>query len=128
MSQIRILIIPPGESPYPAEIPHTLESLQSIVGGDIEVLYPFSDPVGVVCNEHGKLFGQLLNRALRDDSGKIYDIIAGTFFIIGLDIDDFESLPDDMLTKYEKLFYNPETFVKINGKIHAIPYESTTSE
>ena len=57
MSQIRILVIPPGESPYPKEIPHTLEFLQSIVGGNIEVLYPFDDPVGVVCNEYGKLLG-----------------------------------------------------------------------
>ena len=128
MSTIRILIIPPGESPYPKEIPHTLDSLQSIVGGDIEVLYPFSDPVGVVCNEYGKLFGQPLNRALRDDSGRIYDIIAGTFIIIGLGIDDFESLPEEMLAKYENLFHNPETFVKTNGKLHAIPYDPTTSE
>ena len=128
MANIRILIVPPGGIPYPAEIPHTLESLQSIVGGDIEVLYPFDDPVGVVCNEYGKLFGQPLNRALRDDSGRIYDIIAGTFIIIGLGIDDFESLPEEMLTKYEKLFHNPEIFVKINGKIHAIPYNPTASE
>ena len=128
MANIRILIIPPGEVPYPKEIPHTLDSLQSIVGGDIEVLYPFADPVGIVCNEFGKFFDLPLNRALRDESGKIYDIIAGTFIIIGLGIDNFESLTEEMLAKYENLFYNPETFVKINGKIHAIPYESTTSE
>ncbi len=128
MSTIRTLIIPPGEVPYPKETPHTLDSLQNIVGGDIEVLYPFDDPVGVVCNEYGKLFGQPLNRALRDDSGRIYDIIAGTFIIIGMGIDDFESLTEEMLAKYEKLFYNPETFVKINGKLHAIPYDPTTSE
>jgi len=81
-----------------------------------------------VCNEYGKLFGQPLNRALQDDSGRIYDIIAGTFIIIGLGIDDFESLTEEMLTKYAKLFHYPETFVKINGKLHAIPYDPTTSE
>jgi len=128
MANIRILIIPPGETPYPAEIPHTLDSLQSIVGGDIEVLYPFDDPVGVVCNEHGKLFGQPLNRALRDDSGRIYDIIAGMLFIIGLGIDDFESVSDVMLEKYTAIFRCPEKFIKINGEIHAIPYEPTISE
>jgi len=121
MANISILIIPPGETPYPAEIPHTLDSLQSIVGGDIEVLYPFDDPVGVVCNEHGKLFGQPLNRALRDDSGRIYDIIAGMLFIIGLGIDDFESVSDVMLEKYTAIFRCPEKFIKINGEIHAIP-------
>ena len=128
MANIRILIVPPGGIPYPAEIPHTLESLQSIVGGDIEVLYPFDDPVGVVCNEYGKLFDLTLNRALRDDSGRIYDIIAGTFFIIGLGIDDFESISDDMLKKYAKLYRCPEKFIKLNGEIHTIPYNPTTSE
>ena len=128
MTTIRILVIPPGEAPYPEEIPHTLDTLRSIVGGDIEVLYPFKDPVGVVCHEFGKYSDLPLNRALRDDSGKIYDIIAGTFIIIGLGIDDFESLPEEMLAKYEKLFHNPETFMKINGKLHAIPYDPTTSE
>ena len=121
MSQIRILIIPPGKVPYSKEIPHTLDSLQSIVGGDIEVLYPFDDPIGVVCNEYGKLFGQPLNRALRDESGRIYDIIAGMFFIVGLGIDDFESVSDVMLEKYTAIFRCPEKFIKINGEIHAIP-------
>ena len=114
--------------PYPAKIPHALDSLQSIVGGDIEVLYPFDDPVGVVCNEYGKLFGLPLNRALRDESGKIYDIIVGTFFIVGLGIDDFESISDMMLEKYTAIFHCPEKFIKFNGKLHAIPYDPTTSE
>jgi len=128
MAQIRILIVPPGEVPYPETIPDKLIALQNIVGGDIEVLYPFDDPVGVVCHDFGKFIDLPLNRALRDESGKIYDIIAGTFFIVGLGVDDFESLPEEMLAKYEKLFHNPETFVKINGKLHAIPYDPTTSE
>ena len=34
-----------------------------------------------------------LNRALRGDDGKIYDAIAGPFFICGLGEDDFCSLP-----------------------------------
>jgi len=43
MANIRILIILPGVTPYPNEIPHKPDSLQRIVGGDgdIEVLYPF---------------------------------------------------------------------------------------
>ncbi len=122
MSQIRILIVPPDGAPYPAEIPHTLASLQTTVGGDIEVLYPFADPVGIVCNESGKLLGLPLNRALRDDSGKIYDILAGTFFVVGLGDDDFASLPDEMLAKYAAVFRYPEKFVRIGGEIHALPY------
>ena len=122
MSTIRILVVPPGETPYPAELPHTLTSLQTIVGGDIEVLYPFADPVGVVCHESGKLLNLPLNRALRDDSGKIYDIISGTFFIVGLGRDTFAALSDDLLAKYENLYHYSEKFIKLNGVIHAIPY------
>ena len=80
MANIRILIIPPGETPYPKEIPHTLDSLQSIVGGDIEVIYPFDAPVGAVCHEFGKFIGLPLNRVLRmtaDDSGKLHAILYG---------------------------------------------------
>ena len=128
MSTIRILVIPPSGPPYPDTIPDKLIALQNIVGGDIEVLYPFADPVGIVCHKFGKFIGLPLNRALRDESGKIYDIIAGTFFIVGLGIDDFESISDEMLEKYANLFRRPETFIKMDGEIHAIPYDPSASE
>ena len=126
MSTIRILIVPPDGVPYPAEIPHTLASLQSTVGGDIEVIYPFDDPVGIVCNESGKLLGLPLNRALRDDSGKIYDIIAGTFLVVGLGNDDFASLSDELMTKYTAVFQFPEKFILLGEETHAIPYNPKT--
>jgi len=80
MSTICILVISPGEIPHPKDIPHPLESLQSIVGGDIEVIYPFDAPVGAVCHEFGKFIGLPLNRVLRmtaDDSGKLHAILYG---------------------------------------------------
>ena len=55
------------------EIAPGLHSLQAEVGGDIATAYPFSDPVGLVCNDEGKLIGLELNRGLRDEHGKIYD-------------------------------------------------------
>lgn len=39
--------------------------MQEIVGGTIQVLYPFAEPVALVCNDEGKLLGLPLNRALR---------------------------------------------------------------
>lgn len=128
MSTIRILIVPPDGKPYPAEIPHTLDSMQSIVKGEMEVLYPFDDPVGIICNESGKLTELSLNRALRDEAGKIYDIIVGTFFIAGLGIDNFASLSDELLEKYTEKFRWPETFTYADGTILAIPYDPTASE
>ena len=58
-----------------------LESMQKIVDGSIQAIYPFDEPVALICNEEGKLLNLPLNRALRDDKGNIYDIISGTFFL-----------------------------------------------
>ena len=40
------------------------------VGGDIQAVYPYEDPVALICNEEGKLMGLPLNRALFDDDGE----------------------------------------------------------
>ena len=43
---------------YVKEIDSGLESLQHEVGGCIEAIYPYEDPVALVCNEEGKLEGR----------------------------------------------------------------------
>ena len=63
---------------------------------DIGATYPFSDPVALVCNDEGKLIGLDLNRGLRDETGEIYDIMAGTFLVVGLDGEDFASLSPEL--------------------------------
>ena len=40
---------------YVKEIDSDLKSLQHEVGGYIEAIYPYEDPVALVCNEEGKL-------------------------------------------------------------------------
>lgn len=45
---MKILVIEPGKHPYEKYIEHTLENLQSIVGGHIEAVYPFEDEVALV--------------------------------------------------------------------------------
>lgn len=46
---MKVLIVKPGKRPYEADIDGSLESMQAIVGGYIEVVYPFDDPVALVC-------------------------------------------------------------------------------
>ena len=70
---MKVLMVEPGKSPYAAEIESGLKSLQAAVGGDIQAVYPYEDPVALICNEEGKLMGLPLNRALFDDDGHIYD-------------------------------------------------------
>lgn len=107
---MKVLVVEPLCSPYRKEIDSGLGSLQHEVDGYIETLYPFDDPVGLICNEEGKLEGLPLNRALRDEDGKPYDIIAGTFLVVGLSEDDFCSLTDEQIEKYTELFKEPEVF------------------
>jgi len=117
---IRVLIVEPEKAPYEAEIEDTLEAKQKIVGGLIQAVYPYEEPVALVCNDEGKLDGLPLNRALRDESGQIYDIVAGTFFVCGLGEDNFTSLAPEHMAKFQEKFHHPEVFARINGKLVVI--------
>jgi len=119
--KITVLVVEPEKKPYVKEISNELSSLQHEVGGYIQAVYPFEEPVAIICDEEGKLNGGALNRALRDDEGHIYDIIAGTFLIAGLGDDDFASLQPDHIKKFTELYNTPEIFVNINGKLAVIP-------
>ena len=103
------------------EINTDLHSLQAEVGGDIGATYPYSDPVALVCNDEGKLIGLDLNRGLRDENGEIYDIVAGTFLVVGLGEEDFASLSPELIQKYTEQFKTPERFMQINGNIVVLP-------
>lgn len=118
-----VLLIQPGEKPALTEINGTLVSMQKMVGGYIQVLYPFDDPIALVCNEAGKLLGFPLNRGLRDGCGQIYDAIAGTFFLCGAppDTDHLDSIPEELISKYRNRFASPEIFIRLNGRIVCIP-------
>jgi len=111
-----ILIVEPEKTPRLASISGDLESLQKVVGGYIEAVYPYNDLVALVCNEEGKLIGLPLNRKIED-----HDIIAGTFMICGLGEEDFCSLSPELAEKYKKKFAEPEMFMKMGNKIVAIP-------
>ena len=117
---IQVVLCEPGKKARIATISNTLPSLQQIVGGYIEAVYPFDDPVAIICNEEGKINGLELNRALRDENGKVYDILSGPFLIVGLGEEDFASLTPEYQEKYRKLFACPEIFLSANGEILAI--------
>jgi len=121
--KLTVLVVEPMKEPYVKEINPGLRSLQAEVGGDIAASYPFDDPVGLVLNDEGKLIGLDLNRSLRDEHGEIYDIVAGTFLVVGLGPENFASLPPEMIQKYTEHFKRPELFASINGQIVSVPVE-----
>ena len=123
-SYIRVVLCEPGKKARLTTISNDLKSLQHAVGDSfIEYVYPFSDPVGIVCDEEGKINGKELNRALRNGQGEIYDIIAGPFLAVGLGDEDFASLSKELQDKYLKLFEHPEKFYRIGNKIAAVKVE-----
>ena len=66
-----------------------------------------------------------MNRALScplsDDDGGIYDVIAGNFLVVGAGIDNFCSLTDEQIERYEKRFHQPEMFLRIGQQIVVFP-------
>lgn len=121
---MKILRGDPGLHPQEAEINGSLESMQNLVGGLIQVIYPFEDAeVALVCNEEGKLLGLPLNRALRDENGAIYDVVAGPFFLCSAsrDSETFGSLSEDQVREYMERFVHPELFIKLGKEILCLP-------
>ena len=119
--KLTVLMVEPEKKPYVKEIDPGLSSLQHEVGGYIQAVYPYEEPVALICDEEAKLTGKPLNRALRDEDGDIYDIVAGNFFLVGLGDEDFSSLHPDYIEKFKEVFKTPEMFIRMNGKIMAIP-------
>lgn len=121
---MRVLIVEPGHKPEAREIDGSLEVMQGIVGGLIQPIY-LDDSVALICNDEGKLINLPANRGLRDESGQMYDIVCGTFFLCGApaDSDHFTSLTPEQVKRYQEQFYTPEMFLKMDDHIVCLPLE-----
>lgn len=95
---MKILIVEPWKQPRVAEINGTLESMQQVVGGHIQAIYPFDDPVTLICDEEGLFKDYECSRVVGSQP------IMGTFFICGTGSDDFTNLSSDLLEKYQQHF------------------------
>lgn len=121
---INILVVEPGKKPYAKEIGSDLDSLQKAVDAEIiQSVYPYREPVALICDDEGKMNGKELNRALRDDDGHIYDVVAGTFMIVGLGEEDFSSLSPELMKLFSEKFKTPEMFMNMGGRLMVIPVE-----
>ena len=121
---MKVIVVEPQKTPVVREIDPGLESMQKIVGGSIEAVYPFDEPVALICNDEGKLLDLPLNRALRDEDGAVYDIISGTFFLCAAppDSDRFEGLDDQQVRTYLERFAMPEMILNVGGDLFVLPY------
>ena len=132
--KMTVLLIMPGLEAEVVDIGSGLESLQKMVDGDIAATYPYVDPVAIIYNDEGKNRHLPWNRALREENGDIYDIIAGNFLIVGLTEESFGSLSGELLEKYRTLFKYPERIyvsrkivaaepVKKKSILNEVPYD-----
>ena len=107
---LSVLKIAPGQYPQQVEIDNDLKALQQAVGGSIGASYPFEDPVAIVYNDDGKLMGLPLNRALWDEDGLMYDVIAGPFWWWGWEKRTLHRSPRNWRRSTKKNFINPKPF------------------
>lgn len=112
---MQIVLVEPNKAARPVEIEDNLHAMQALVGGPIQALYPWEDPVALICNDEGKILGLPLNRVLGD-----YEIIAGTFFICGIQGENFSGLTEQQIQKYQQMFRSPEKFINTPGGILCI--------
>lgn len=120
---MQVVIVEPEKKPRVQSIEDSLASMQEIVGGTIQAVYPFDEPVALICNDEGKLLSLPLNRALRDSDGRVYDIVAGTFFLCGATAssDRFDSLTEEQVQHFLKRFSASEQFVRVGDAVFVLP-------
>lgn len=119
--KIKVIKVEPRKEPEVVMLKNEYKDLSAAVDGLIQVVYPYSDKVGLMLNDEGKLLGMEPNRSLKDEDGNIYDVIAGTFYVVGLDEENFGSLSDELIEKYMKEFKQPYMYVQLGMGVLEIP-------
>lgn len=110
-ADIQIVVVEPHKKPFKKMIPNTLEAMNEVVGGYIEVLNIGTSKTGariaITLNEEGKLMGLPVNRFVVG-----FDILVGTFFITAYNLEgDNISLSDQEADYYIKRFNPIEVYL-----------------
>lgn len=93
---IRVLVIEPGKEIEERTVPNTLEALQELVGGRIEVI-TLTGYTALIVDEEGKLKGKDVCRTFFTHSGIKVDELAGTLVAVGVAGEDFCGLTDGQI-------------------------------
>lgn len=115
---MKVVMVEPGQYAQIEEIGSELESLQKAVGGLIDCAYPWKENVCVVCNDEGGINLMPLSRDIEE-----YGLIAGPFFVCGIDGENFCSLTDEQAERYKAMFLQPELFVQYKDDLMKLKYD-----
>ena len=96
---LAVVFVEPHKKPVVRKLRNEYEDISHAVGGLIEHIYQ-EDGTILVANEESKLLGMDGNRRLND--GK--SILAGPFFVVGDDGEDYRSLTEEEIKKYMERF------------------------
>jgi len=119
---IKVLKVAPHCEPVEVELVNKLENLQEAVSegadsiGLIEII-PITDTASLLCNEEGKLIGLEPNRRIG------YDIICGTFYVVGEDREgNLTSLSVKDMDYFKMRFALPEK-ISVEEAMNALRFE-----
>lgn len=96
---LAVVFVEPHKKPVVRKLRNEYEDISCAVGGLIEHIYQ-EDGTILVANEESKLLGMDGNRRLND--GK--SILAGPFFVVGDDGEDYRSLTEEEIKRYMERF------------------------
>lgn len=96
---LAVVFVEPHKKPVVRKLRNEYEDISHAVGGLIEHIYQ-EDGTILVANEESKLLGMDGNRRLND--GK--SILAGPFFVVGDDGEDYRSLTEEEIKRYMERF------------------------
>jgi len=119
---IKVLKVAPHSKPEEVVLTNTLEALQKAVSegadsvGLIEII-PLTDTASLLCNEEGKLIGLEPNRRIG------YDVICGTFYVVGEDREgNLTSLSTKDMDYFKVRFAVPEN-ISADEAIKALRFD-----
>jgi hypothetical protein len=99
MSTIKVIVARVGQAPVVKDMDDTLEGMQAIVGGYVEMIM-ISETVDMYFHEEGRLRGFPLNRYVMDVHGNNWDILGDLFLASHDDQGETISLSDADVEKW----------------------------
>lgn len=104
---VRCVLVKPHVDAVEIEIPNDYKFWQKLVGGLVQVVYPFREEVAIICNDEGKLLNLENNRFLVDPNTlEPYDVIAGDFLVFNAPYDEenFIDMTDEQVSRYTEMY------------------------
>jgi hypothetical protein len=113
-TDIQVVVVEPMKLPYKKTIPNTLDAMNGIVGGYIEIVRMGQTVTGgslaITLNEEGKIMNLPFNRRMIFKNGS--DVFVGTFFITAFNMQgDNVSLKDEECDVIMKKFRGMEVYL-----------------